>query len=132
LLEDIRRDPTASFLLRNSSLTEAQLDTILASNAGGNLDLKRGLREKGRVSKGAFARTLKQAQHNVESSVFTLFLLAYLDLVPSENFAQFARTARMLGQLKDAEPTREEAEKVIEAMQEFAKRFSSQKRKLIL
>jgi hypothetical protein len=121
----MRSDQIVAFLLRNSNLTEAQLDTILASNTEGSLDFKRGLREKGRVSKGAFARTLKQARRNVESSIFTLFLLAYLDLVPSESFFQLSRTARMLSQLRAADPTREDTLRVIGAMEEFAKEFQS-------
>ena len=69
MLEDIRNDTIATFLLRKCSLTEVQLDTILASQEIGNLDFKRGLRENHKVSKGAFARTLKQAHDNVEESI---------------------------------------------------------------
>ena len=45
MLEEIRIDVVATFLLRKSNLTEAQLDTILASDREGNLDFKRILRE---------------------------------------------------------------------------------------
>ena len=132
LLAEVRRDPVASFLLRKSALTDAQLDTILSADKEGSLDFKRGLREKGRVSKGSFARTLKQGQNNIESSMYTLFLLAYLGIVPPENFTQFSRTTRILGQLKEAEPTREDIQKVIDAMENFARGFSNAKRKVIL
>lgn len=104
-------------------LTEAQLDTILAAEIDGNLDYKRGLREKGKVTKGAFARTLLQARSNIESSLYTLFLLAYLNLVPSENFVQLSRTTRMLGELKDAAAQREDQMRVVEAMEEFVRNF---------
>ena len=77
MLEEIRNNPLANFLLKNSNLTDAQLDTILASEIEGNLQFKSGLREKGRVSKGSFARSLVQARDNVKSSVYTFFLLAY-------------------------------------------------------
>ena len=46
MLEDIRSDTIATFLLQKSNLTEVQLDTILASEEIGSLDFKRGLREK--------------------------------------------------------------------------------------
>ena len=68
MLEEIRKDIVATFLLQKSNLTEVQLDTILAADREGNLDFKRGLREKGRVSKGSFARTLNQGHDNIESS----------------------------------------------------------------
>jgi len=131
MLEEIRKDIVATFLLQKSALTEVQLDTILASDREGSLDFKRGLREKGRVSKGSFARTLNQGQSNVESSIYTLFLLAYLDLVPQESLTQFSRTVRMLVQLKGVEVKRDDLLRVIEAMQEFVSGFG-RKRKVIL
>ena len=76
MLEDMRDDIVLNFLLIMSSLTEVQLDTILASDHEGNLNIKRALREKGPVSKGSFARTLKQATENIETSIYTLLLLA--------------------------------------------------------
>ena len=131
MLTDVRKDIVATFLLQKSNLTEAQLDTILASDREGNLDFKRTLREKGRVSKGSFARTLNQGHANIESSVYTLFLLSYLDLLPSESLAQFSRTAKMLTQLKEAQASRDDLLRVIEAMREFVHGFG-RKRKLIL
>ena len=131
MLQQIRNDTVATFLLEKCNLTEAQLDTILASDREGNLDYKRGLREKGRVSKGSFARTLNQGHSNIESSVYTLFLLAYLDLIPGESLAQFSRTTRMLTQLREAQATRDDLVRVIGAMQEFVQGFG-RKRKVIL
>jgi hypothetical protein len=131
MLESVRKDSVAVFLLQKSNLTETQLDTILASDREGNLDFKRTLREKGRVSKGSFARTLKQGHRNVESSVYTLFLLAYLNLVPVESLNQFSRNARMLSQLKDAQASHSDLVRVIEAMQEFVSGLDK-KRKVIL
>ena len=76
VLEEVRNDIVAEFLLEKSALTEVQLDTILASDREGNLDFKRGLREKGMVSKGSFARTLNQGQDNIESSIYTFLRLS--------------------------------------------------------
>src|SRR5271165_5125396 len=132
MLEDIPSDTIATFLLQKSNLTEAQLDTILASEEVGNLDFKRGLREKQKVSKGSFARTLKQARGNVEASLYTIFLLSYLDLVRQENVGQFVRNARMLGELKSANPKSEDLLKVMEAMEDYTQTFARGKRKLIL
>ena len=78
MLQEIRKDIVATFLLQKSNLTDVQLDTILASDREGNLDFKRGLREKGRVSKGSFARNLESGprQHRIISlhSVFARIL----------------------------------------------------------
>ena len=132
MLEEIRNDIVATFLLQKSNLTDAQLDTILASETDGNLHFKSGLREKGRVSKGSFARSLGQARANIKSSVYTFFLLAYLDLIPEESLAQFYRTGKMLGELKNAEPTQADLLKVIGAMEQFVGKFAEGKRKFIV
>lgn len=123
MLEDLRNDAVVNFLLSKSNLTEVQLDTILASAREGNLNIKRTLREKGPVSKGAFARTLKQAYVNIESSVYTLFLLVYLEQISSEKMAQLGRTARMLSQLKEANISRGDSGRVIRAMEQFVRDF---------
>jgi hypothetical protein len=132
MLEEIRNDPVANFLLQKSNLTDAQLDTILASEAEGNLHFKSGLREKGRVSKGSFSRSLGQARGNIKSSIYTFFLLAYLDLIPKEGLDQFYRTGKMIGELKNAEPTQADLMKVIGAMEQFVGRFAEGKRKFIV
>ena len=127
MLEDMRNDVVLNFLIMNGNLTEVQVDTILASDREGNLNVKRALREKGPVSKGSFARTLKQAYENIESSVYTLFLLAYLDQAPNDKLAQLGRTARTLSQLRNANPSRSDSERVIAAMQEFVRDFRGKK-----
>lgn len=132
MLEEIRKDTIATFLLRKCNLTEIQLDTLLASKGEGNLDFKRTLREKHGVSKGAFARTLKQARRNVEASVYTIFLLSYLDLITEGNVNNLVRNSRILGELKEAKPTAEDEMRVMEAMEEYVQTFSFGKRKLIL
>lgn len=127
MLEDLRHDLVVSFLLSRSNLTEAQLDTILASNGEGNLNAKRFLREKGPVSKGAFARTLKQARVNIGACLYTLFLLAYLEQISSNKAMQVSRTVRMLSELKEARPSRIDSERIISAVQEFVCDFGKQK-----
>lgn len=131
MLEKVRDDVILSFLLRKSSLTETQLDTLLASENEGSLEHKSGLREKGKVSKGAFARSLAQGQKNIESSVYTLLLASYLNVISPESLIRFSRTSRMLTQLKDANAQRADLVRVIDAMQEFVRDFVG-KRKVIL
>jgi hypothetical protein len=131
MLEQIRKDVIANFLLQKSNLTQAQLDTILASDHEGDLDFKRSLREGGKVTKGSFLRTLEQGHVNIEASVYTLFLLAYLNLVPIEALNQFSRNAKILSQLRNAEPNAGDLERVTRAMEEFVRGFG-RKRKFIL
>lgn len=132
MLEEIRKDTIATFLLRKSNITDVQLDTLLASKEEGNLEYKRTLREKRKVIKGAFARTLKQARHNVEASVYTIFLLSYLDLIGPESVNPLVRNTRMLGELRQAKPSMKDQMRVIEAVQGYVQNFASTKRKLIV
>jgi len=132
MLKEIRQDLVANFLLKKSNVTEAQLDTLLAFEIEGNLEFKSGLREKGRVSKGSFARSLGQARGNIRSSVYTFFLLSYLDLIPEGGLAQYYRTGKMFGELRNAEASREDLLKVINAMEEFVERFVGGKRRFIV
>ena len=128
MLEEVRKDLIASFLLRKSQLTEVQLDTILAQRASGDLNKRAGLRDRGKVSKGAFVRTLRQGQANIESSVYTIYLLAYLGLVSVETAGQVIRTTSMLTQVKSASPEKEVSLKLIDAMQDFAEKLSGKRR----
>lgn len=132
MLEGIRKDTIATFLLHKCNLTEVQLDTLLASKEEGNLDFKRTLREKRKVSKGAFERTLKQARYNIESSLYTIFLLSYLDLINQSDVSHLVRNTRMLSELKEARPLMADQMKVMDAMEEYAQMFANSNRKVIL
>lgn len=134
LIEKIRNDPIVSFLLQKSSLTMTQLDTIMAAQMSGNLDTKISSREKTKVSKGAFVRTLHQGQGNVESSIYTLMLVVYLGLVPQEKFDQFLKTQRIVSKVKELEPDPENILRLINGLQDFVEDFSGKRvgRKVIL
>ena len=133
-IEELRKDRVASFLLHNSSITEAQLDTILASQIEGKLERKVSSREKKKVSKGSFVRSLRQCQSNIERSIFTLMLLGYLDIVSPEKFDQLQRTIRLLSRVKEVHPDQEDANRLVSGMEEFVSDFSGRgsKRKVIL
>jgi hypothetical protein len=77
------RDPVTRLLLSNSQLTQTQLETLLADSLSS--DAKKGRRplfrpSKTRVSRGAYNRTLFQAQNNVIRSIYTVLLLGYVGL----------------------------------------------------
>jgi hypothetical protein len=87
-------DPVTKLLLANSQLTLAQLETLLANwlstetdtrKASGRLYRPTG----GHLSRGAFNRTLIQAQNNVIRSIYTVLLLAYVGLYDSASLQPF-------------------------------------------
>jgi hypothetical protein len=87
-------DPVTQLLLRNSQLTSPQLETLLAdslSNEKMGLKVQRRLfRSSGkRVSRGAYNRTLIQAQNNVIRSIYTILLLGYVGLFDSPSLQPF-------------------------------------------
>ncbi|MEM2466264.1 MAG: hypothetical protein QXZ47_03080 [Candidatus Bathyarchaeia archaeon] len=90
-------DPIVKILTKNSHLTKTQLETllidILAENIAGKslkYDEKAGLRlTKAKISRGAFNRTLKQAQKNVIKAVYTVLLLGYLGIFESTALDQY-------------------------------------------
>ncbi len=124
MLEGYERDQVIAFMARRSNLTNAQLDTILISSKEGKLDQKILMRDKGQVSKGSFLRTLKQGRSNIEASVYTFFLLAYLGLVPEAKLDQLVRTQRLLARVRDSPLGSAERTKLLDAMEEFVEGFS--------
>jgi len=106
----------------------------MAGQISGNLDTKILSREKSKVSKGSFVRTLHQGQENVESSIYTLMLMVYLGLVSQERFDQFLKTQRIFSKIKELEPDRENILRLINGLQEFVEDFSGKRarRKVIL
>jgi hypothetical protein len=77
---------------------------------------------------------LHQARGNIESSIYTLMLVAYLGLVPQEKFDQFLKTQRIVSRVKELEPDRENILGLINGIQEFVEDLSGKRegRKVIL
>lgn len=93
-IHNLTRDPVTKMLLANSQLTLAQLETLLADSLSSEADiskvLRRSYRPSGRnLSRGAFNRTLIQAQNNVIRSIYTIFLLGYVGLYDSASLQPF-------------------------------------------
>jgi len=97
-------DPLAQKLIKNSTLTVSQVQTLLIDvsadlQAGKRLTFeeKSNLRPNGKkISRGAFNRTLKQARRNVIRSSFTLILLGYLDVLGSPRLEPYMEIANRL------------------------------------
>ncbi|MBD3405606.1 MAG: hypothetical protein GF411_05670 [Candidatus Lokiarchaeota archaeon] len=98
-------EPILQVLLKESTLTETQLETLLIDllvedNLGSHIpyDEKASLRSVDRkkrkgVSRGSFNRTLRQARKNVTKSIYTMLLLAYLGLFEISIFRPFEEVA---------------------------------------
>lgn len=93
-IRSLTRDPVTKLLLTNSQLTLAQLETLLADSLSTETDIKKALRGSYRpsgrnFSRGAFNRTLIQAQNNVIRSIYTVLLLGYVGLYDSASLQPF-------------------------------------------
>jgi hypothetical protein len=129
MLRNYRNDSIVSFLAARCSLTATQLDTIMVSQTEGKLGQMVSLRDKKKVSKGAFLRTLKQGQSNVEGALYTLLLLEYLGLVSSKQLFALGKIGDMLSKVQESSPDAESIGKLLRAMEELAVTFS--RRRLI-
>jgi len=93
-------DSILMFLVKGSSLTEAQAETLLVEYAsqfnGKKLDTVAKASIRG-VSKGAYARTKSQAINNIRQSIYTIMLLRYLGILTDEGFAKLMEIAEKLG-----------------------------------
>lgn len=97
-------DPIVKILLKNSHLTKTQIETLLIDVLSANLSEKQlKYEEKARlrlrktpVSRGAFNRTLRQAQKNVIKSVYTILLLGYLGVFKHTSLDSYVEIANKL------------------------------------
>ena len=93
-VRSLMRDPVTKMLLAHSQLTVAQLETLLTDSLSGQEEVKKSRRRlyrpsKARISRGAYNRTLIQAQNNVIHSIYTILLLGYLELFDSSSLQPF-------------------------------------------
>jgi len=93
-IRSLTRDPVTKLLLGNSQLTIAQFQTLLANSVSSESHVEKGRRRfyrpSGRkLSRGAFNRTLIQAENNVMRSIYTILLLGYVGLYDSPSLQPF-------------------------------------------
>lgn len=107
--KQVLQEPIMKALIDQSSLTTAQLETLLIDlviedEYGSHIpyDEKASLRSQGNrrtrgVSRGAFNRTLNQARRNITRTLCTMLLLAYLGLFDFTLFRPFEEVATRIG-----------------------------------
>ncbi len=117
LQEILNNDEIADYLLKRTNFTKPQLDTLLISlieNDELNLSMKIDLRDKGRVSKGSFIRTLRQAQRNLEKSLYTIIISEYLSVLDRNNTSNLIRTSEILKEVKEQKIDVEKVQIILE------------------
>lgn len=117
LQEILNNDEIADYLLKRTNFTKPQLDTLLISlikNDELDLSMKIDLRDKGRVSKGSFIRTLRQAQRNLEKSLYTIIISEYLSVLDRNNTSNLIRTSEILKEVKEQEIDIEKVQIILE------------------
>jgi len=100
-LKTITEDSISKILLKNSTLTSIQLETLLIDILSEKIvgkqiktEKKAKLRlSKREVSRGSFDRTSKQARKNVVKSIYTIMLLGYLGIFESASLDSFLEIA---------------------------------------
>jgi len=138
--EAIRRlveDPATRSLARSSQLTIAQLETLLAASYSDEDDTNKSDRKlycpfRHHISRGAYNRTLIQAQNNVIRSIYTILLLGYAGLFDtsalqpfvelSDTIQNFVQEARQTSDENAA--LREMNARLMETITALAKRHS--------
>ncbi|MEM2911184.1 MAG: hypothetical protein QW146_01595 [Candidatus Bathyarchaeia archaeon] len=109
-LKKTLEDPLVKILAKNSHLTKTQLETllinILAENIAGKslkYEEKARLRlTKAKITRGAFNRTLRQAEENVIKSIYTVILLGYLGIFESTTLDSYIEAANKLQEYLEA------------------------------
>jgi hypothetical protein len=105
----VLQEPILKLLMRESNLTETQLETLLIDlviedsykfhityDDKASFRSRAGTRTRG-VSRGAYNRTLKQARKNVTRCLYTMLLLTYLGLFELTIFRPFEEVAARIG-----------------------------------
>lgn len=94
-LEVVSKDGILNILVKNSNLTDIQLETLIIDFLSEityinkvNYELKGLIRPK-RVTRGSFHRTLQQAKRNIVSALFTILLLIYLGILDEAALNEF-------------------------------------------
>ena len=103
-IREILSDPIGARLLARSNVTLIQFETLLVDQLGHDIANKRLtreemaqiVREKGRISRGAMNRTLRQARENVSEAIHTILLLGYGGLFESPSLVPFVEASDRL------------------------------------
>ena len=131
MIETLRNNRVFVHLLKHGLLTGVQVDTMLSSRSGRKLARSVLLRSRTSVSKGAFLRSLRQGERNVEIALYTLLLVRYLHLLDSNNWSQFVRISELMDQVGSTEIDDEASNRLLRAMSEFVSDLSKNRNVIV-
>lgn len=115
-------DPVTRLLLRNSQLTMAQLETLLADSLSGERGVQKAQRRRfrpsgARVTRGSYNRTLIQAENNVIRSIYTVLLLGYVGLFDTPALQPFNELSDTIqGYIHEAKQTSQTMREYVEQL----------------
>jgi hypothetical protein len=99
----IKDDSLAKILIKNSHLTEIQLETLLIDVLAEDLtnkklgcEAKAKIRSNNKISRGSFSRTLNQAKKNMIYSIYTILLLGYIGVLDTPTLSPFIEASNKL------------------------------------
>ncbi|GBC75112.1 hypothetical protein HRbin06_00426 [archaeon HR06] len=122
----IEVDEILKELVKRSSLTEVQWDTLLLNKSKDySLEEKCRMRDVGKVTKGSFLRSYSQALDNCIKAIFTLITLDYLGLIKVGSIEGLARVSEMLESVKGEEIDKDRVKAIIESLERIVKEMVS-------
>ena len=129
-LRKLVRDPVTKTLLANSQLTMPQLETLLTDSLSTGIGLRKSERRsyrpsKSKISRGAYNRTLIQAQINIIRSIYTILLLGYLGLFDSAALQPFLELSDTIDSYVHETRTAGEDHRMIEQLNDRLLEFAS-------
>lgn len=102
IIQKTFQDQIADLLLKNSSLTRVQFETLVIDLLTDVISdnkipfSQKAFFRRNKVSRGSFSRSLAQARGNVISSIFTIVLLSYIGVFDARPFDDYYFLAEKL------------------------------------
>jgi hypothetical protein len=102
IIQKTFKDQIADLLLKNSSLTRVQFETLIIDLLTDVISddkipfSQKAYFRRNKVSRGSFSRSLAQARGNVISSIFTIILLSYIGVFDARPFDDYYFLAEKL------------------------------------
>jgi len=102
IIQKTFKDKIADLLLKNSSLTRVQFETLVIDLLTDVISddkipfSQKAYFRRNKVSRGSFSRSLAQARGNVISSIFTIVLLSYIGVFDARPFDDYYFLAEKL------------------------------------
>ena len=128
--EQFERDLLAKFLFERSSLSMAQVDTLMIfleyRLRGDSLGEMIKVRDSGIVTKGSFGRSLEQARNNLRKSVYTLVFSNYMGFYDPKLLESLSKICEMLIGLKGHAVSTSKLQEITQLVEEICGGFTGQ------